>query len=82
MNGRACAVHLAFMHAAQPRHHTGAMFGRRLTWALIFLAAAAECALALWSLRVAEQQVLLGRVAADVQLGFAQLSGDKQRLRA
>lgn len=60
------------------------MFGRRLTWALIFLAAAAvaECALALWSVRVAEHQVLRGRVAADIQLGFAQLSADKQRLRA
>lgn len=61
-----------------------AMFGRRLTGALIFLAAAAvaECALALWSLRVAEHQVLRGRVAADIQLGFAQLAADKQRLRA
>lgn len=60
------------------------MFGRRLTWALIFLAAAAlaQCALALWSVRVAEHQVLRGRVAADLQLGFAQLSADKQRLRA
>lgn len=59
------------------------MFGRRLTWALVFLAAAAvaECALALWSLRVAERQVLRGRVAADIQLGFAQLAADKQRLR-
>lgn len=61
-----------------------AMFGRRLTWALIFLAAAAlaQCALALWSVRVAEHQVLRGRVAADIQLGFAQLTADKQRLRA
>lgn len=60
-----------------------AMFGRRLTWALVFLAAAAvaECALALWSLHVAERQVLRGRVAADIQLGFAQLAADKQRLR-
>lgn len=60
------------------------MFGRRLTWALVFLAAAvaAQCALALWSLRVAEHQVLRGRVAADIQFGFAQLSADKQRLRA
>lgn len=60
------------------------MFGRRLTWALVFLAAAAvaQCALALWSVRVAEHQVLRGRVAADIQLGFAQLSADKQRLRA
>jgi two-component system OmpR family sensor kinase len=59
------------------------MFGQRLTWALVFLAAAAvaECALALWSLRVAERQVLRGRVAADIQLGFAQLAADKQRLR-
>ncbi|MDR7298410.1 signal transduction histidine kinase [Pelomonas aquatica] len=59
------------------------MFGRRLTWALVALAAAAvaECALALWSLRVAERQVLRGRVAADIQLGFAQLAADKQRLR-
>jgi two-component system, OmpR family, sensor kinase len=84
MNHGSRAVHLAFMHRAQPRQHICTMFGRRLTWALIFLAAAAvaECALALWSLRVAEHQVLRGRVAADIQLGFAQLSGDKQRLRA
>ncbi len=60
------------------------MFGRRLTWALVFLAAAAlaQCALALWSVRVAEHQVLRGRVAADIQLGFAQLVADKQRMRA
>jgi len=60
------------------------MFRRRLSWALVFLAAAAlaQCALALWSVRVAEHQVLRGRVAADIQLGFAQLAADKQRMRA
>lgn len=59
------------------------MFGRRLTWALVFLAAAAvaECGLALWSLGVAWQQVLRVRVASDIQLGFSQLATDKQRLR-
>ena len=72
------------MQAGRDAPENRAMFGRRLTWALIFLAAAAiaQCALALWSVRVAEHQVLRGRVAADIQLGFAQLSADKQRLRA
>lgn len=60
------------------------MFRRRLTLALALLAtvAAFQGAAALWSIGVAEHQVLSGRVAADIRHGFAELVADKQRLRA
>lgn len=59
------------------------MFSHRLTAALAILAAvaAAQGAVALWSVQVAERHVLRGRVAADIQHGFADLATDKQRLR-
>ena len=59
------------------------MFRRRLTVALLFLAAAAvlEGFVAVWALSVAERHVQRGRVASDIQLGFVELSARKQRLR-
>lgn len=59
------------------------MFRRRLTIALAVLAAAAvlEGLAALWAVSVADRHVQRGRVASDIQLGFVELSADKQRLR-
>lgn len=59
------------------------MFRTRLTIALAVLAAAAvlQGAAAVWSIGQAETQVLRGRVASDIQLGFAELAGNKQRLK-
>lgn len=59
------------------------MFRRRLTAALAILAAvaAAQGAVAVWAVGEAERHVLRGRVAADIQHGFAELTVDKQRLR-
>jgi signal transduction histidine kinase len=59
------------------------MFRRRLTLALSLLAAAVvlQGLAAATALGVAERQVLRGRVASDIQLGFAELSASKQRLR-
>ena len=50
------------------------MFRRRLTVALLFLAAAAvlEGFVAVWALSVAERHVQRGRVASDIQLGFVE----------
>lgn len=59
------------------------MYRTRLLIALAILAAAAvaQGLLAIWALSTAERQVQRGRVASDIQLGFAALSMDKQRLR-
>lgn len=59
------------------------MFRKRLTIALAVLAAAAvlEGLAALWAVSVADRHVQRGRVASDIQLGFMELSADKQRLR-
>lgn len=59
------------------------MFRRRLTIALFTLAAVTvvQGLFALWSARVAEQQVVRGRIASDIQQGFLELSARKQRLR-
>ena len=59
------------------------MYRQRLTVALASLAAAAvlQGLTAVWSLGLADAQVQRGRVASDIQLGFAELAGSKQRLR-
>ena len=59
------------------------MFRRKLTIALLFLAAAAvlEGVVAVWALSVAERHVQRGRVASDIHLSFVELSATKQRLR-
>lgn len=59
------------------------MFRKRLTIALAVLAAAAvlEGLAALWAVSIADRHVQRGRVASDIQLGFVELSADKQRLR-
>ncbi len=59
------------------------MYRQRLTVALASLAAAAvlQGVTAVWSLGLADTQVQRGRVASDIQLGFAELAGSKQRLR-
>lgn len=59
------------------------MFRKRLTIALAVLAAAtvAQGLFALWSVQVAEKQVIRGRIASDIQQGFLELSARKQRLR-
>ena len=60
------------------------MFARRLTLALAALAGAAvlEGLVAVWALSVANDHVLRGRVAADIALGFKDLTVTKLRLRA
>jgi two-component system, OmpR family, sensor kinase len=59
------------------------MLRKRLSIALAVLAVAAllEGMTALWALDVATRQVERGRVASDIQLGFVELSAQKQRLR-
>jgi two-component system, OmpR family, sensor kinase len=59
------------------------MYRQRLTVALASLAAAAvlQGLSAVWSLGLADAQIQRGRVASDIQLGFAELAGNKQRLR-
>ena len=59
------------------------MFRKKLTVALLFLAAVAvlEGMVAVWALSVAERHVQRGRVASDINLGFVELSTSKQRLR-
>ena len=59
------------------------MFRRRLSIALLLLAAAAvlEGMLAVWVLGVAERHVQRGRVASDLHVGYVELSAAKQRLR-
>jgi signal transduction histidine kinase len=59
------------------------MFRRRLSVALLALAAAAvlEGLLAVWALSVAERHVRQGRVASDIHLGYVQLSAAKKELR-
>ena len=60
------------------------MFRTRLLIALAVLAAAAvtQGLLAVWALNTAERQVQRGRVASDIQLGFASLSEGKKQLRS
>jgi signal transduction histidine kinase len=59
------------------------MLRKRLTVALAVLALAAviEGLMALWALNVAAQHLERGRVVSDIQLGFVELSVNKQRLR-
>lgn len=60
------------------------LFSTRLTVAFALMAslALAQGGLAAWIATRAEQQVIRGRVAGDVQSGFWELSATKQRLRA
>ena len=60
------------------------MFSTKLTFALagLGLAAALQAAAALWSIGVADRQVLRGRVASDIHVAFVELSVTKQRLRS
>jgi two-component system OmpR family sensor kinase len=60
------------------------MFSTKLTLALagLGLAAALQAAAALWSIGVADRQVLRGRVASDIHVAFVELSVTKQRLRS
>ena len=60
------------------------MFARRLTYALAAIAGAAvlEGMAAIWALNVANDHVLRGRVASDIQLAFEELTISKLRLRA
>ncbi len=60
------------------------MFRRRLSLVLIFLAAtiALQGMGAVLALREVERQVLRGRIASDIHMGFVQLSSIKQRLRS
>lgn len=60
------------------------MFITKLTLALgaLGLAAALQGAAAVWSLGVADRQVLRGRVASDIHVAFVEMSVAKQRLRA
>ncbi len=62
--------------------HSGA-FRRRITLALAALAtiAALQGGFAIWAVRLAENQVLRGRVAADTKQGFTELWFSKQHLR-
>lgn len=59
------------------------MFRRQLSWALglLGLVSALQGVTALWAVGEVERHVLRGRVAADIQHGFAELTVDKQRLR-
>ena len=61
-----------------------AMFRRRLTLALVVLAAAVvlQALGAVWALAQAERQVERGRRASDIQLGFVELSATKKELRS
>jgi len=60
------------------------MLRRRLTLALVALAAIVvlQGLGAVWVLNQAEQQVLRGRLASDIQLGFVELSATKKELRS
>ncbi|MDZ4189437.1 MAG: ATP-binding protein [Hydrogenophaga sp.] len=60
------------------------MFRRRLSLVLILLAATLvlQGVGAVFALREAERQVVRGRIASDIHLGFVQLSATKQRLRS
>jgi signal transduction histidine kinase len=60
------------------------MFSTKLTLALagLGLAAALQGAAAIWSIGVADRQVLRGRVASDIHVAFVELSVTKQRLRS
>ena len=60
------------------------MYARRLTLALAALACAAvlEGMAAMWALSVANDHVLRGRVASDIQLAFKDLTVFKLRLRS
>jgi len=60
------------------------MFSTRLTLALVLMAALAlaQGSMSWWVADRAEQQVVRGRVAGDLQAGFLELSATKQRLRA
>ena len=62
--------------------HSGA-FRRKITLALAALAmiAALQGGFAIWAVRLAENQVLRGRVAADTKQGFTELWFNKQQLR-
>jgi hypothetical protein len=61
-----------------------AMYARRLTIALAAIAGAAvlEGIAAIWALNLANDHVLRGRVASDIQLSFEELTISKLRLRA
>lgn len=60
------------------------MFRRRLSLVLMLLAAsmALQGVGAVYALREAERQVVRGRIASDIHLGFVELSATKQRLRS
>ena len=60
------------------------MHARRLTLALAALACAAvlEGMAAMWALSVANDHVLRGRAASDIQLAFKELTVLKLRLRS
>lgn len=60
------------------------MFRRRLSLVLFLLAATLvlQGVGAVFALREAERQVVRGRIASDIHLGFVQLSATKQRLRS
>jgi signal transduction histidine kinase len=60
------------------------MLRRRLTLALVALAAVVvlQGLGAVWVLNQAERQVLRGRLASDIQLGFVDLSATKKELRS
>jgi len=60
------------------------VYARRLTLALAALAAAAvlEGMAALWALSLANDHVLRGRVASDIELAFKDLTVSKLRLRS
>lgn len=62
--------------------HSGA-FRRKITLALAALAmiAALQGGFAIWAVRLAENQVLRGRVAADTKQGFTEIWFNKQQLR-
>ena len=76
-------VHLCDSSAALACEIMRAMFARRLTLALAALAGAAvlEGLAAVWALSVANEHVLRGRVASDIQLAFKDLTVTKLRLR-
>lgn len=59
------------------------MFAQRLTFALAAIACAAvlEGLSAIWALNIANEHVLRGRVASDIQLAFEELTISKLRLR-
>lgn len=65
------------------RTYRSGAFRRKITLALAALAAIAalQGGFAIWAVRLAENQVLRGRVAADTKQGFTELWFNKQQLR-